>query len=191
MARTIQESGVPNYKGARFPRQSGLNIDAWRLRDYTDKFLIQYLTYIFPLSTVDRNLTCSTNIINHHSALQFPAAIDRYLNKEMALGAILGPFDTIDYEGFHCSPLLTRPKDGNNRRVILNLSFSAGVSLNDAVTRYIFDGRPFTLRFPSVDDILESIRAVLLGHCVGVRLGPWQCVVSDDVRRHFVYHAMP
>ena len=78
----------------------------------------------------------------------------------MALGAILGPFDTIDYEGFHCSPLLTRPKDGNNRRVILNLSFSAGVSLNDAVTRDIFDGRPFTLRFPSVDDILESIRAV-------------------------------
>ena len=77
MARAIQESGVPNYKGARFPLQSGLNIDTWRrhLRDYTDKFLIQYLTYGFPLSTVDRNLTCSTNIINHHSALQFPAAI--------------------------------------------------------------------------------------------------------------------
>ena len=78
----------------------------------------------------------------------------------MALGAILGPFDTIDYDGFHCSPLLTGPKDGNNRRVILNLSFPAGASLNDAVTRDIFDGRPFALRFPSVDDILESIRAV-------------------------------
>ena len=42
----------------------------------------------------------------------------------------------------------------------MNLSFPAGASLNDAVTRDIFDGTPFTLRFPSVDDILESIRAV-------------------------------
>ena len=72
----------------------------------------------------------------------------------------MGPFDTIDYNDFHCSPLLTRPKDGNNRRVILNLSFPAGASLNDAVTRDISDDRPFTLKFPSVDDILESIRAV-------------------------------
>ena len=55
MARVIQESGVPNYKGARFPLQSGLNIDVWRhhLRDYPDKFLIQYLTYGFPLSTIE------------------------------------------------------------------------------------------------------------------------------------------
>ena len=42
---------------------------------------------------------------------------------------------------------LTRPKNDNNRRVILNLSFHAGASLNNAVTRDLFDGRPFTLKF--------------------------------------------
>ena len=42
---------------SRFPLHLGLNIDAWHhhLRGYHDKFLIQYLTFGFPLSTVDSN----------------------------------------------------------------------------------------------------------------------------------------
>ena len=162
MAKAILDSGAPNYKFARFPLQSGLNIPAWNryLRDYHDKFLIQYLTYGFPLSTVDFKLDHNDQIKNHHSALQFPAAIEQYLHKEVSLGAILGPYRSIDYDKLHCSPLLTRPKDGDNRRVILNLSFPAGASLNDAVTKNLFDERPFTLRFPTVDNILDSIRGV-------------------------------
>ena len=42
----------------------------------------------------------------------------------------------------------------------MNLSFPAGASLNDAVTRNLFDNRPFTLCFPTVDNILDSIRGV-------------------------------
>ena len=162
MAKAILDSGVPNCKFARFPLHSGLNIPAWDhyLRDYHDKFLIQYLTYGFPLSTVDFKLSCNTELSNQHSALQFPAAIDQYLHKEVSLGAILGPYNGIDYDKLHCSPLLTRPKDGDSRRVILNLSFPAGASLNDAVTKNLFDDRPFTLRFPTVDNILDSIRGV-------------------------------
>ena len=91
--------------------------------------------YGFPLSTVDLNLTYNTERSNHHSALQFSLAIDHYLNKEVGLGAILGPYEVINYDRLHCSPLLTRPKDGDNRRVILNLSYPAGASLNDAVSR--------------------------------------------------------
>ena len=162
MAEAIQDSGMPNYKFARFPLKSGLNIDAWAhyLKDYHDKFLIQYLKYGFPLSATDLSLTHNKEVTNHHSATQFPAAIDHYLKKEVTLGAILGPYDSINYEHLHCSPLLTRPKDGDNRRVILNLSFPAGASLNDAVTRNLFDDRPFTLRFPTIDGILDSIRDI-------------------------------
>ena len=161
MAKVILDSGVPNYRCARFPFHSGLNIPAWDhyLRDYHDKFLIQYLTYGFLLSTVDLNLSCNTKISNHHSELQFPAAIDQNLYKEVSMGAILGPYNGIDYDKLHCS-LLTRPKDGDSRRVILNLSFPAEESLNDTVTRNLFDNRPFTLRFPTVDNILDSIRGV-------------------------------
>ena len=120
--------------------------------------MIQYLTYGFPLSVVSSDLLSSTDSKNHHSALQFPAAIDKYLDKEVTLGAILGPYHNIDYKTIHCSPLLTRPKDSDDRRVILNLSFPVGASLNDAVTKENFDGRPFTLKFPAVEDILDGIR---------------------------------
>ena len=49
-------------------------------------------------------------------------------------------------------------KDGNKRRVILNLFYPTGASLNDTVTRDFFDDKSFTLRFPTVDDIVDKIR---------------------------------
>ena len=47
LARTIRESGVPNYRQVRVPIKSGLNIEAWRrhLSDYKDQVLIQYLEF--------------------------------------------------------------------------------------------------------------------------------------------------
>ena len=63
----------------------------------------------------------------------------------------------VNYPGFHCSPLLTRPKDTDKRRVILNLSYPHGCSLNDNVDKLHLDGRKFVLKFPSVDDIVNEI----------------------------------
>ena len=78
MAEAIRDSGLPNYRFARFPLYSNLKIDVLcdKLRDYHDKFLIQYLTYGFPLSIGDLDLIGNTEVSNHHSALQFPVAID-------------------------------------------------------------------------------------------------------------------
>ena len=91
MAEAIKNSDLPNYKFARFLLHPGLNIDVWhyQLGDYHDKLFIQYRTYGFPLSPVDSNLSCNTEVSNHYSALQFTAAIDQYLEKEIKLGAIL------------------------------------------------------------------------------------------------------
>ena len=157
MARAIEATSVPNYRIARFPVHLNLNINAWRhhLKGYHSKHLIQYLTFGFPLSLSNSS---SPNSANHHSAIQFGSAVSDYLAKEIALGAILGPFDEIAHPPFHCSPLLTRPKDYNKRRVILNLSYPTGASLNDAVTRDLFDGKSFHLRFPTIDDIVDKIR---------------------------------
>ena len=38
------------------------------------------------------------------------------------------------------------------------MSHLYGASLNDAVTRHKFDGCPFTLKFPAIDDIADAIR---------------------------------
>ena len=69
----------------------------------------------------------------------------------------MGPSIHINSPHYHCSPLLTRPKDINDRRVILNLSYPKGQSLNDHVDKLNFDGRSFTLKFPSVDDVVGHI----------------------------------
>ena len=112
MATIIEATGVPNYKLARFPIHSGLNIDTWRhnLEDYHNKKLIENLTYGFPLSLQPDTRLTNTEVTNHYSARQFPADVQSYLDKEISLGAILGPFTKVPFEKFHCSPLLTRPK---------------------------------------------------------------------------------
>ena len=106
MARAIKATGVPNYQMARFPVQSNLNIDALRRRlmDYPNKFLIQYLTFGFPLSLSKDSSPTSTDAVNHHSAIQYQAAVNDYLSKEITKGAILGPFEKVGIPEFHCSP---------------------------------------------------------------------------------------
>ena len=162
IADTIRSTGVPNYAGARIPLISGLNIGEWEreLRDYHDPFLLQYLKFGFPLSLVHPQDLSNITVSNHHSANQFPDAIQEYLQKECSLGAMLGPLDQVDSEHFHCSPILTRPKDKNKRRVILNLSHPYGKSVNDHVAKNHFDGHEFTLRFPTIDDIVQTILSV-------------------------------
>ena len=162
VSKVIRETGLPNYRMARFPIDSGLNIEAWAkyLENYSNKKLLQYLTYGFPLSITNSESLNNKNVTNHFSALQFSEAVDQYLKKEIELGAMLGPFDYIDCPHYHCSPLLTRPKGNNNRRVILNLSYPTGASLNDAVTKDMFDDLHFTLKFPTVDNILDNVRNI-------------------------------
>ena len=158
IAEVIRDTGLPNYRQARIPLRSGLNLQAWeyRLRDYPDKFLIQYLKFGFPLSLTNPTSLHNVGISNHPSALAYPEAVDEYISKEVALGAMLGPSDHKN-DHYHCSPLLTRPKDTDKRRVILNLSYPYGASVNDCVSKSHFDGRRFTLKFPMIDDIIQDI----------------------------------
>ena len=128
IARVVLKSGQPNYKQARIPIKSGLNLEAWerRLASYPDRHLFQYLKFGFPLSISDGGRLGNRKITNHFSASQFPDAINQYLGKEIELGAIWGPFTTPVDLKIHCSPLMTCPKDLNKRRVILDLSCPQG-----------------------------------------------------------------
>ena len=143
IADIIRDTGLPNYKQARFSIKSDLNLPAWEkyLADYPDQRIIQYLKFGFPLSLTNPDHIHDTHISNHFSALQHPQAIQQYLDKEKSHGAILGPFSEVPSDNFHCSPMLTRPKDVDKRRVILNLSYPKGKSLNDHVDKHNFDGK--------------------------------------------------
>ena len=114
-AKIIRKSGLPNYRGARIPIKSGLKIPAWEkyLQDYPDKRILQYIRFGFPLSLGSALGLRNTSVKNHYSAMQHPQAVEQYIVNEIALGAMLGPFHEIPSPHYHCSPPLTRPKDGN------------------------------------------------------------------------------
>ena len=59
VAEMIKETGLPNYKQARLPIKSDLNLPAWEkyLTDYSDKRIFQYLKFGFPLSLTDPDLS--------------------------------------------------------------------------------------------------------------------------------------
>ena len=176
-ADMILSTGVPNYQAARIPIESGLNVQAWEhyLCDYADKRLLQYILFGFPLSLINSYELCNKEAINHFSAIQYPDHVLEYLNKEKALGALLGPVNHPIHDQYHCSPLLTRPKDINKRHVILNLSHPHGHSVNDHVDKDKFDSVTFALKFPSIDNITQDI-VNHEGRCGSVQGGRGSCI---------------
>ena len=52
---------------------------------------------------------------------------------------------------------MSRPKEGDSRKVILDLSYPKGNSLNDHVSKERFDGTLFALKLPYIDAITQDI----------------------------------
>ena len=141
IAQIIRDTGEPNYRGACCPIACFLNIKAWEkyLVDYPDKWILQYLNFGFPLSLKSDTDHHNQNVTIHYSTLPYPKAVDEYLQKEIQLEAMLGLVNDFQSNLVHCSPLMIREKDLDKRRVILDLSYPKGLSVNDHVGRSAFD----------------------------------------------------
>ena len=68
IADTIRSTGLPNYKAARIPIKSDLNVDAWesQLRDYSDKRILQYMKFGFPLPLTRASELHNKEVTNHY-----------------------------------------------------------------------------------------------------------------------------
>ena len=64
-----------------------------------------------------------------------------------------------NYAVIHSSLLLTRSKDLDKHRIILDLSYPQGLFRNYQVNKFSFDNSSFVLKFPSIDDIVQEICA--------------------------------
>ena len=93
------------------------------------------------------------------SSVRNPIHVERYLQKEMTHGAMVGPFSEPPFVPWcRNNPLLTRPKkDSQELRVILDLSFPLGASVNSGIPRDSLDGSQFKLRLPSPLDLARLI----------------------------------
>ena len=138
--------------------QNQLNPEAWEecLQSYLDWLLVQCIKFGFPLDVKqDAKLICDHS--NHKSATLFPSHEKPFSN-------------------LHCSPFITREKpDSENRRVIVDLSWPKGHSVNDPVDSEKYMGTEFMLTFPSIDDITAQV----------IRLGQGCLLYKVDINRAF------
>ncbi|VDI73555.1 carboxymethylenebutenolidase [Mytilus galloprovincialis] len=159
----IVQSGYPNYLGCRIPVKSGINVDFFRenLIDYDDEIICEFLQFGAPIGYQGEMLNeGSSKVKNHKGATDFHDEILAYLLKEATYGAIIGPFDKNPFScHFKISPLNSvYKKDSVERRVILDLSFPPGRSVNDFISKDVYLGERVQLSYPKVDDLVGIIK---------------------------------
>ena len=71
---------------------------------------------------------------------------------ELAHDALIGSFREPSIRPTHISPLMTLPKKNSEfRRVIMDLSWPAGESVNDGLDRETYIDGPATIKLPTVE----------------------------------------
>ena len=161
--KMVARYNKPNYLGARIRVDTQLNLEEWydQLKGYWDQQLLDFLTFGFPLD-FNRNSPLAWEGDNHKSAIDHPEDIEAYLQEEMDFKAIIGPFPEHPCDNGHISPFMTRDKPGSkHRRVIIDLSWPPGSSVNAGIDKASYMGTDFVLVLPTVDNITDQLK--LLG----------------------------
>ena len=136
---------------------------------------MQLLRFGFPLD-FNRKCPLKNEIGNHASATQFPGDVDAYIEEESKYGALLGPFKENPIAHSHVSPFMTRNKpNSDRRRVIIDLSWPHGASVNSGIDKDTYLDSAFTLTFSTVDHITSELK----------RLGRGALLYKIDVSRAF------
>jgi hypothetical protein len=96
-------------------------------------------------------LSCTTIFPNLASASLMPAIVDEYINNEIKLGHMSGPFSWIQthaiFDGHFCTiPIRLVPKAGNKFHMVQNLSKRdlSGISVNSQLCSDNFPTRWFS-----------------------------------------------
>ena len=177
MHAAVKKYNCSNYKGARIPVTSGLNIPMWRyiLKDYDLPIIGDYLQFGFPIDIDSKNFQHNTHIVNHKSALQRKHGVCKYIATEVNKKAMLGPFEEKPFEKIHYSPLMARDKPDGGVRVIVDLSWPLFSSVNSGIPDNMFDCMPFSLKYPTIDMVIEKIQDI----------GPDALLYKVDLERAF------
>ena len=149
-------NGYPNRWGAKVRVESTWNIELFSslLADYEDREVVEWLKYGWPTGRLLTLQAPTLNKKNHKGATDFPEQMRKYIDKEVKYKAIMGPYKKILFtQNIGISPLSSRPKKGSlNRRIILDLSFPPGNSVNDGIPKDTYLGFQAKLTFPKTDE---------------------------------------
>ena len=159
----VKQTGIPNAMGARIRLPNKLKLDAWALHlsDSDDhKQLLDFLTYGFPLGYMGP-VSSTAEVPNHSSALEYPRQVDEFVNKEIELGGLQGPYPSQPFKQWcHVSPLMTRPKKtDDDRRIITDMSYPRDRSVNAFILKNTVLGQQRTHSLPTVEAVAKEILA--------------------------------
>ena len=159
----VKATGEPNFKKAKIKVNSNWKIDEMNelLSDYHDKDIMKYITYGWPLNAKDTAINEEVPE-NQTGAKNNSEEIDKYIEKELAYGSIIGPFKKNPFgKSARFSPIDTRPKkDSEELRVIMNLSFPfENGSVNDSINNEVYaDEEDMKVNYPNIDNLCDIIR---------------------------------
>ena len=175
--KKLRTDGKHNFAGLQIPICSMLDYEKWSnyLGDYWDWQLPLLIKFGFLLD-FDRDGVTASHMINHKSVLDYPDHVETYLQDEMDHKAILGPYKDCPIDILHISPFMTRDKPNSvNRRLIIDLSWHQGGSVNAGVPTDRYLDTDFVLTYPSVDNITQEV----------LKLGRGCKIFKVDISRAF------
>ena len=142
---------------------------------YRDINLVDYIQYGWPINFDRFSPLCPTHR-NHPSVERFGADIEHYINSELGHGALVGPFRGPPVPNFHTSPLMTEPKkDAAHRRVIMDLSWPKGATINDGIDPVSYIDGPAGVTLLTAEYMVQTI----------LELGPGAWLYKTDLSRGY------
>lgn len=120
--------------------------------------IVEYLEYGWPLGHDGITIPQEAKR-NHKGVLEFHEETKQYLWAEKAQSRVYGPHKSKRFVGKNgISPLNSVPrKNDEKRRFILDLSFPKQHGINDGINKDFYEGEEVTLRYPTVDDLVNLI----------------------------------
>lgn len=103
-----------------------------------------------------------TSTLRNHSVLgDKDPHIAAFIKKELQHGALVGPFIVPPFTPWtQFSPLMTRPKKNSEaRRVIIDLSFPKGASVNSGIKKGIYQGKSSKFHLPGIAMLAKKATA--------------------------------
>ena len=157
----VKHTGLPNCMAARRPVPSSLNIAAWE--HYADgsadeRELLDFVKFGFPLGYMGP-ISDNRDTANHSTATAYPDHVNSFLQEEIDLGAVVGPFLAVPFTPWaHVSPMMSRPKsDPQKRRIITDLTFPNENSINAYIFKNAALGGVRDHSLPTVSDFVGDL----------------------------------
>ena len=177
----VKQSGKYNFEGCRIPvpESKKFNLKLWRekLKDYDDRIVCDYLEFGFPIDFDKEKKLVFDVRKNHKGAREFPEFITNYLRRECEGSRIAGPFKKNPLSSqLVVSPMNSVPKsDSEERRVIVDLSWPHGSSVNDGISKNVYLGEEIELHYTSVERVCHLVR----------RMGKGSVIYKRDLKRAY------